>query len=158
VAILLLLFLVRDATVVVASLVPIVTAVTLFSAWQGRLDQVYWFLVVAPSAAIALFAWIPRVHPRAWVGSLAALLILLAAQPARAHMAWTFHRMPGYGAMVDGCRAIVHEGRPVRDVRVAFRTASNPDAVWLCSILGVAITSDPAPIAIIDRMGRVHYE
>jgi hypothetical protein len=155
---LLLVLLTRDAALIVASAAPVITAVAVFSLWQGRLDQAYWFLVLAPSAAIMLFGSIDRVHSRAWIISVLLLMLLIRAQPARASMAWTFHRMPGYGAMVKGCRTIAREGRAVRDIRLTFSPPPNPDPLWVYSILGGPVGMEPAPIALIDDSGRVTYE
>ena len=121
-------FLVRDMRVTIVSVVPLAMAVVLFAFWQGALDQFYWCLVIVPTAAIAMWGWIDRVRPR-WRGLAtgAALLLVLVAQPARAEMAWTLHRLPYYGALVRGCRA--------GDVRPPADVPADVDVAWLCSLV-----------------------
>jgi hypothetical protein len=149
----------RDAALVASSIGALATAVVLYALWQGPLDQAYWFLALAPSAAIAMFAWMGRM-PGRWRTAIpaAALLVLAAAQPARATMAWTFHRLPGYGALVDGCRSIVADGRVIRDVRTAFPLPADTDPRWMLSRLGGGLDGGSREIAVIDLQGRVEYK
>jgi hypothetical protein len=154
----LIVLLTRDAALITASVGAVVTAIAVYSLWQGPLDHTYWLLVLAPSATIVMFGWIDRVHARAWIASVVLLLMLAGAQPARARIAWTFHGVPGYGAMVEGCRTIVGARQTVRDVRLTFDAPGETDALWLCSLIGVTVGTGPSPIAYIDEYGRVHYQ
>jgi hypothetical protein len=150
--------LVRDTAVLVASATPLAVAVLVFSLWQGRLDQAYWFLVLVPPAMITLFAWVERIPYKARIAFASALLLLvLAAQPGRAQMAWSFHRLPGYGAIVAGCETIVRESRRVRDVRLLFPVPADTDTLWLFSLVGGALDAEASHVAYIDENGRVHY-
>ncbi len=150
--------LVRDSGLLVTSATPLLVAVLVFSLWQGRLDQAYWFLVLLPPATIMLFAWVHRIPHRARIALTSALLLLvLAAQPGRARMAWSFHRMPGYGAIVAGCKTIVRESRRIRDVRLLFQVPAGTDPLWLFSLVGGALDADASHVAFIDENGRVHY-
>jgi hypothetical protein len=72
-------------------------------------------------------------------------------------MAWTFHRLPGYGALVEGCRSIVADGRSIRDVRTAFPLPADTDPRWVLSRLGGGLDGGSAEIAIIDVQGSVEY-
>jgi hypothetical protein len=148
----------RDVALIVSSLGAMATAAMIYALWQGPLDQAYWFLALAPSAAIALMAWMSRL-PRPWLPALpaVALLAIALAQPARATMAWTFHRLPGYGALVEGCRSIVADGRSIRDVRTAFPLPADTDPRWVLSRLGGGLDGGSAEIAIIDVQGSVEY-
>lgn len=147
----------RDARLIVSAIGPVITGLALFAVWQGRLDQIYWFLVLAPSAAIGLVSWIPRMHPRAPLLLVLLLAALAVAQPARAGMAWTFHRTPGYGAVVEGCREITRQGRAVRDVRLEFGGPAGAAPLWVCSLVGVDVDAN-APMAVIDSGGGVRFE
>jgi hypothetical protein len=150
--------LVRDTGLLVASATPLAVAVLVFSLWQGRLDQAYWFLVLIPPAMITLFAWVQRILYKARIALASALLLLvLAAQPGRAQMAWSFHRLPGYGAIVAGCETIVRESRRVRDVRLLFPVPADTDTLWLFSLVGGALDAEASHVAYIDENGRVHY-
>jgi hypothetical protein len=60
---------------------PLVTAVAVFSLWSGRLDEAYWFLVLAPSAAVALFGGMNRVDSRARIIFVGLLALLICEQP-----------------------------------------------------------------------------
>ncbi len=150
--------LIRDPAVLVMSLGPLVTAVVLFAFWQGPLEEVYWSLVLMPPALIALFGWIDRTPQRAGVVVTTALaLLLVAAQPARAQMAWSL-RLPQYGAIVKGCRSISRRSITVRGVQPAFEVPPDAKPEWLCMLAGVAIRTDQdAPLAIISPSGAVNY-
>lgn len=153
-------FTVRDAAVQVASVGSVVAAVAAFALLQGELNEVYWCLPLTAPAALAGLTWMTRL-PRSVCRGMAALLLLavVAAQPARASIAWHFHRLPEYGAIVRGSRAIVADARPVREVVLAFPVPYDTDPLWVYSMLGGSLVAgDAASRAVIARDGSVRYE
>jgi hypothetical protein len=144
-----------DTRIAVLTTGPLLAAVAMFAFWQGPLEEVYWCLVLTPAAAIAMLAWIDRLEPRAALaGTIVATALVLAAQPGRAQMAWSFHRLPQYGAIVRGCRSIASRGVTVRAIQPTFDVPADMNATWLCSIAGARVTADPgSPLALINAAG-----
>ena len=139
---------------------PLLTAVALFAVWQGPLEEVYWSLVLMPSAVIALLAWIDRIPARAGAVVTTSIALLLAAvQPARAQMAWSFHRLPQYGQIVRGCQSIARRHVAVRAVHTSFEVPPDAQPEWLCTLAGATINAnnEVAPLAIISPEGAVTY-
>ena len=149
----------HDPSLLVISLGPLLTAVALFAVWQGPLDEVYWSLVLMPAAVITLLAWIDRIPARAGAAvTTAVALLLIAVQPARAQMAWSFHRLPQYGQIVKGCQSIARRHVAVRGVQTTFEVPVDTKPEWLCTLAGATIDeNDAAPLAIISPGGAVTY-
>ena len=150
----------RDPSLLVISLGPLLTAVALFAVWQGPLEEVYLSLVLTPAAVITLFAWIDRIPARAGAAVTTAMALLLTAvQPARAQMAWSFHRLPQYGQIVKGCQSISRRHVAVRGVQTTFEVPVDAKPEWLCTLAGATINADKAaPLAIISPGGAVTYQ
>jgi hypothetical protein len=148
-----------DLSLLVISLGPLLTAVALFAVWQGPLEEVYWSLVLMPGAVFTLLAWIDRIPARASaVVTTAIVLLLTAVQPARAQMAWSFHRLPQYGEIVKGCQSISRRHVAVRGVQTTFEVPLDAKPEWLCTLAGATINaSEAAPLAIISPGGTVTY-
>ena len=148
----------RDPSLLVISLGPLVTAVALFAVWQGPLE-VYWYLVLMPSAVIALLAWIDRIPVRAGTAvTLSMALLLTVVQPARGQVAWSIDRLPQYGYVVSGCQSISKRHVEVREVQTTFEVPPEMQPEWLCTLSGATITTnEAAPLAIIRPGGAVTY-
>src|SRR5262249_30885007 len=96
----------RDDVSLIGTIVaPMIVAVLGFSFWQLPYDH-YWFLTIAPSAALtialALTAWRPAAP---FVAALLAIVVVVA-QPARRADAMTLHRLPEYAPLARGSREI----------------------------------------------------
>lgn len=116
-----------DRTLVAMSAGPVAAAIVLFAFWQGPLEEAYWCLVLTPPAALALTAWIDRLPARRrTAGAWALLVVVIIAQPARAEMAWTLHRLPAYGDLLRGCRS--------GGVRRPAGLPADVDVEWLCDV------------------------
>jgi hypothetical protein len=110
--------------------------------------------LVAASIATALL-----VRARAAVAvPMALALLLIATQPARARMAWSFHRMPQYGAIMKGCQSISRRHVAVRGMQTTFEVPPDAQPEWLCTLAGADIRADQAaPLAIVSPAGAVTY-
>jgi hypothetical protein len=146
----------RDVTLACLTVVSLVCTVAGFSFWQGSFDH-YWFLAVAPSAALtialALTAWRPAVRLAAV--SLAAIVIW--AQPSRIADAMTLNRLPEYAALVTGSREIRRVTGRVRRIDTEFALPPSTDREFLYEVLGGRITPAAGFTATIDRAGRVSW-
>jgi hypothetical protein len=92
---------------------------------------------------------------RRWLtaGIVATVVVL---QPARAAEAWHRWRAPQYGVLVQGVRAIVADGRPVREIEATFAVPAGMDVYFLHALLHGRL--DPSgPVAQIDGTGSVGY-
>ena len=150
----------RDPALLAVSLAPLLSAIVAFSVLEGALDEVYWCLTLTGPAAIAMFAWVDALPNQARTAIAAAVLgAVTLSQAARADMAWTFHRVPGYGAIVTGSRTIVDASRPVRAIALTFAVPPDTDPLWVFSLLGGVLSDDvDSPRAVIDRDGSVRYD
>jgi hypothetical protein len=146
----------RDVRLVVTGPLPILAAIAIYALWQGRYER-YWMMQVGASGAMCLLAWIAGVGER-WRTplSIAALAIVVAVQPGRFALVRQTNAFPGYGALVEGCRRVAGDGRPLAALEATFPVApGNP--IWLCSILGVGLSSNGEWVATIDDTGAVTY-
>jgi hypothetical protein len=136
---------------------PFVFAVLLGAAWQGAYDA-YVFLSVVP-AALLIIAWTLREAPQPRTRDLSALALLVLAlvvQKPRIESSAAAFRMPGYGAIVRGSRAILAHGTPVRRIDVV---ALHPlsDSEYVFTLLGGRIARDAPDVATISETGEVTY-
>lgn len=148
----------RDGALLAASMGPLVTAVALFSLWQGRFGEVYWFLSLIPAAVVCLAAPVIVLTHRRRVWGVALLcLVTLALQPARAQTAWTVARQPAYGPIAIGVTTAAANARPVRAVQASFDLPTGMDPLFMFSLAGGRL--DPAaPVALlIAPDGTIRY-
>jgi hypothetical protein len=145
-----------DLVVVCATVVPLVLAGFGFSLWQLRYDD-YWFLTLAPSAALtvalALTAW----RPIAPVVSIVLAALVLVAVPARLAETMTIHRLPEYGALVRGSREIRRHTPVVRSIDTQFVLPDSTDRRFLYEILGGRIAPDAPFGATITADGHAIF-
>jgi hypothetical protein len=145
-----------DLVVVCATVVPLVLAGFGFSLWQLRYDD-YWFLTLAPSAALtvalALTAW----RPIAPVVSIVLAALVLVAVPARLGETMTIHRLPEYGALVRGSREIRRHTPVVRSIDTQFALPDSTDRRFLYEVLGGRIAPDAPFGATITADGHAIF-
>jgi len=146
----------RDLVLLCATVVPLVCTVAGFSFWQRPYDN-YWYLVVAPSAALtvalALTAW----RPAATVVAAALAVAAVAAQPARIADAMTIHRLPQYRPLVRGSVAIRRYTADVRSIRTEFTLPDSTDSTFLFRVLGGRVTPQAQYHATIGPTGSVTF-
>ncbi len=146
----------RDVTIVCATVLPLAAAVVGFSFWQGMYDH-YWYLVLAPGAALtiglALTAW----KPAATLISIALAALVLWSQPARIADSMTFHRLPEYEVLVRGAREIRRYTPEVQAIRTDFALPGSVDPSFLYSVLGGRFSGDARFVATIRRTGDVVF-
>jgi len=145
-----------DAGLIGVTVAPLVFAVAGFSFWQLPYDH-YWFLTIAPSAALtmglALVAWRPAARPVAIVLA----LLVLAIQPARVADSMTFLRLPQYGALVRGAREVRARTSEVRRLETELGLPPSTDPVFVYEILGGRVTPTAPVAATIDANGHAHF-
>jgi hypothetical protein len=146
----------RDVALACVTVVPLVCAVAGFSFWQLPYDS-YWFLTIAPSAALtiglALTAW----PPAAPVVSAALALLVLAAQPPRFADAMTLNRLPQYGALVRGSKEIWHRASEVHSLETQLALPPSTDPHFVYEILGGRVTPGAPLAATIDPAGHASF-
>ena len=131
--------------------------VALFSLWQGAFGEYYWFLVIAPAAAVCAFGPVALLAPRRRTligGLLLGAFVLL--QPARVDFAWgTAFRLPAYGALRRGAVAVAASRQPVRDLTAAFAIPSGVDPAFLLQLAGGHLDPASPLTATIQTDGSV---
>lgn len=146
----------RDVTLVSVTVAPLAFAVAGFSFWQLPYDH-YWFLTLAPSAALtiglALVAW----RPAAPFVAIVLALLVLAIQPARFANAGTELRLPQYGALVRGTKEVRARTSEVRSLETQLPLPPSTDPVFVYQILGGRITPGAPLAATIDAGGHAHF-
>ena len=144
----------RDLPLAAATFLPLITAVFGFAFWRGLYDE-YWYLPLAPSAALtiafALTTWRPRITGAVLV---AAVLLL---QPGRLSNSLAYYRMPEYGVLVRGSTQIRHHTTEVRRIETSFDLPPRTDRTFLYEILGGRVSPDAAFDAVIDQNGAVQF-
>ena len=147
----------RDGGLVAAAVAPVVLAMLAFASWTRPFDS-YWFLPMVPSAALLLvlaataFPW-PRVTGTI---SVAIVVFVLAAQPARVSRSHEFLRLPAYDALVRGSRQIAKYGQPVSRIEADF-VDPEVDREVLLRLLGGTMSED-GPVATIHKDGTVRFD
>lgn len=144
----------RDYGLLSLTVIPLALAVLGFAVWQGNYDE-YWYLPLAPAVAV-MVALVLSLVPRREVG-LALLVAVLLMQPGRLHYAHLIYRMPEYGALAQGSRAIIRQTSEVRRLYTSFAMPPFSDAEFLYQVLGGRITETALFDATIDDAGHVRF-
>ena len=141
----------------IVTIVPLVLTVGMWSIWQQDYDA-YVFLTIVPGALLAV-AWTSRLLPAPAARSMCAVALLVAAilvQRPRIDSSALVFRMPGYGALVRGSRAIAEHGEPVRAIEVPFlHPLSDPEYVF--TLVGGRLQRDAPVTARVAENGEVTY-
>ncbi len=144
----------RDLPVAASTVLPLLFATAGFALWQMPFD-IYWFLTVAPCAALtialALTAW-PLTDR--WVAPALALAVV-AAQPARLADSKTIHRLPEYGPLARGSLELRRRAPQVRRIDVEFPLPPTTDRAFIYQSLGGRIVPDSPYAASIDPAGGI---
>jgi hypothetical protein len=150
----------RDPTLLSVILLPQVVAIIGYAFYVGDFLDYYYYLSLMPAAVLALMLSVTALRP-AWIAHAVGLAVLLGAltiAPARVRVAATLHRMPEYGALVDGSRQLVQQGRPMRAIQTEFILPPTSDSQFIYKILGGRIDSASSWIGIIKSDGHVSYK
>ena len=147
----------HDVTLVCVTVVPLLCAAAGFSFWQQAFDH-YWFLTIAPSAALTMALALTAWRPAAPFAATVLALLVLAAQPSRVADAMTFHRLPQYGPLVRGSREIRRRVSEVRSVDTQLALPASTDPLFVYKILGGRVTADAMFAATIESTGRVRFD
>lgn len=148
----------RGAHWVFAAILPLAIGVVGFSAWTRPMEA-YWFFGLAPSVAmliVAAVAALPEGRVR-HAAALAALGLVLYAQPPRLAATRTIHRMPEYGALIAGTRAIAHRTAEIRAIHTSFELPATADPTFPFVCMGGNVTPDAPFDAVIDADGSVTF-
>ncbi len=144
----------RDAALLCATVMPLLCTAVGFALWQGRYEE-YWYLPVAPCAALMLglacTAWRPR------DAAIAVVVIVLLMQPGRITHSRTWYRMPEYGPLARGARDILRQTRVVRHIDTTFRMPPLSEVAFPYETMGGRLTPDAAFDATIDTEGHVRF-
>ena len=143
--------------VALVTVLPLALAVLGYSVLQRHND--YWYLPLAPSAALmvafAVATALPARRARLLAGALA-LAAIVVAQPARFHHSRLLNRLPEYGTLVAASRQMVRDGVSPRDIHAAF-VRQPTDPTFLFTVLGGRLDPNSPIEADILPTGRVVY-
>ena len=146
----------HEVTLAAITYLPLVCAGVGFSFWQQTFNH-YWFLTVAPSAALtialAATAW-TRAAPA--VASCLALLLVIA-QPSRLADSQTMHRLPQYGPLARGSQEIRRRVSEVRSIETEFELPPSSDRQFIFETLGGRVTPTAPFVATIEETGRIRF-
>ena len=146
----------RDVPLLCATVVPVAAAVVAFAAWP-RGYEVYWFLPLAPCAGMVLALAVTAWRPAARAAAVAALAVLVYAQPARIAASFASHRLPEYGALLKASREIRARAPAVRAIETEFPLPRSADRTYLYRILGGRIAPDAPFSALVRSSGAVVF-
>jgi hypothetical protein len=146
----------RDVPLVCATVAPLVLTIIGFSAWRRAFDT-YWFMTLAPCAAVALGLALGAWDRVATAASAVLLAALLVAQPARVRASMAIHRLPEYGALLRSARAILERTDSVRSIETEFALPPTTDPTYLYRVLGGSIAADAPFSAYVAKSGEVVF-
>ena len=146
----------HDVTLVCVTVAPLLCAVAGFSFWQLTYDH-YWFLTIAPSAALTMALALTAWRPAAPLAAALLALLVVAAQPSRFADAMTIHRLPEYGPLVRGSRDVRRRVAEVRSLQVQLALPASTDRHFVYEILGGRVTPEAPVAATIDSTGHVSF-
>ena len=150
----------RDLSLISVTLVPQIMAVVGYAFYVGDFLDNYYYLSLMPAAVLTLMLSLTALRPVpvARVASFAVLVGALAIVPSRMRFASTMHRMPEYGVLVDGSRALLKQQRTVRAIKTEFALPPTTDPQFIYQILGGRIEPTSPWIAVIKADGHVAYQ
>jgi hypothetical protein len=150
----------RDLPLLSVTLLPQVAAIVGYAFYLGDFLDHYYYLALMPAAALTVILSVTTLRPAslARAFSIALLIGALAMVPGRIRTAATLNRMPEYGALVDGSRQLVQEGRRIRAVKTEFILPPTSDSQFIYEILGGRIDAASSWIGIIKSDGHVSYK
>jgi hypothetical protein len=152
----------RDPTLLTVTLLPQVAALLGYAFFLGDLDN-YYYLSLMPGVVLAIVlsatalpgvAW----RPLARMVGVALFVGSLALVPARIRYAAPLHKMPEYGALVDGSRKMARRASPMRAIETEFTLPVTADADYVYQVLGGRIDPESSWIGVIKSDGSVSYQ
>ncbi|HXH07141.1 MAG TPA: hypothetical protein VNI83_11175 [Vicinamibacterales bacterium] len=148
----------RDGALLSVTVGPQVLAIAGYALFLDDLDH-YYYLSLMPAAVLTglLALWPPGRPGLAPVLAVVLVAGSVALVPSRVRAAATMHRLPEYGALVDGSRRVARLRQPVRAILADFALPPTSDAEFLYRILGGRIDRRSPWIAVIGRDGRVTF-
>jgi hypothetical protein len=141
-----------------ATVLPLAAIVAGFSTWQ-RPFEAYWYLTVAPSAALTI-ALAPAAIGHQRARALAATLLLgavLAHIPGRVTQAHALLRLPEYGPLIRGTQEIARRTPEIRDIFTEFTLPPSTDATFPFVCMGGRVTTTAEYNAFIAADGTVTF-
>lgn len=144
----------RDLTLLSATVLPLACGVAGFAIWQLLYDE-YWYLPLAPCAALTLAFAATAVRPRET--GIALTVAVLAIQPGRLSHSLTWYRMPEYRALARGARDIHRQLADVRRIDTSFPLPRLTSATFLYEVLGGRVNAEAPFDATIGPGGRVTF-
>jgi hypothetical protein len=148
----------RDPAMLMITLVPQGLALVGYALFLGSLDQ-YYYLSLMPAAVLTVLLAATAV-PRPRVQTMVSIVLLvgaLLAVPARLRFAATMHKLPEYGALVDGSRKIARLKQPMRAIETEFQLLPTSDPTFVYRILGGEIDRSSPWVGRITARGDVLY-
>lgn len=144
----------RVPAVLACTVAPMVVTAAGFALWQGRYDE-YWYLPLAPCAALTLVLALTQWQTRRTAIALVALIVLM--QPARLQASLRLYRMPEYRPIVLGATRIVRQTKELRRLDTSFRMPPFSDAAFPYEMLGGRFSPDAGFDAVINEDGTVEF-
>ena len=148
----------RDPSLLAMTLLPQVGAVVGYALFLDDLDN-YYYLSLMPAAVLTLVLAATALpsYRLARIVAIAMFVGSLAVVPARLRFAATMHRLPEYGALVEGSRKIVSMGQPMREIATEFALPKTSDPDFIYRILGGRLDRASPWVAVITPKGEVVY-
>jgi len=148
----------RDVMLASVSVLPLAAGIVALGIWQDAIDS-YWFLTLTTPFVLTVVLALRVLPMQAYrVASVAFLIIVAAAVPARVREARTIIRMPQYGALARGSLALRRRADEVSRLDLTFNLP------WTCrgdfiytTVLGGRIVPTARFAATIDRDGTVTF-
>jgi hypothetical protein len=146
----------RDMTLLAGVVAPAALAIFGFATWQLSFDT-YWFLTIAPPAAVAIALAVTAWRPAAPAIAAVVLAAVVLAQPARLAASMASHRVPEYGALLRGTRDIRSRTAEIGAIHTEFPLPPTADREFMYTILGGRISPDAGFTATIRPSGEVVF-
>lgn len=144
----------RSPDILACTVGPMVMTAAGFALWQGHYDE-YWYLPLAPCAALTVVLAITSWRPQAT--TVVALAVVLLLQPSRVQASLAWYRMPEYRAITLGARRILRQTQDLRRLETRFQMPPFSDAAFPYEIMGGRFRADAPFDAVIDADGNVEF-
>lgn len=144
----------RSAAVLGCTVAPMIVTIAGFALWQGGYDE-YWFIPLAPCAALTFVLAVTSWQPRALAALIVVLLIM--NQPARLQASRAWYRMKEYRSITLGATRIVRQTKELRRLDTSFRMPPFSDAGFPYEILGGRFSPEAPFDAVINADGSVDF-
>ena len=146
----------RDLPLLSVTLLPQMAAVAGYAWYVGDFLDRYYYLSLMPAAVLTLALSVTAIRPARFARAVSIVLLAgaLAITPSRIRFAAQLHRMPQYGPLVNGSRALAQQGRPLREIRTEFSLPPTSDSTFIYQILGGRIDRASPLVGVITSDGR----